>query len=585
MDEAAPSTTRRGLLAGVGVGVSSALAGCWERIWSQAETPSPDQIGLTIKTVPADDDRFAASIASELRENYRAAGIAASHEPVREADLYRDVLLEGEYDVFVARHQGFDDYDCLRGLLHSQFVAERGWQNPFHFSDVVADEHLEEQRAAAEDDRPDVVVDLINYLLETTPFTAVAFPETVDGVSDRLDVSNPPRRSHDYVEIVSHPDNGPRDGPLEVGVYGEGITERLNPIIVDRNRIDGLLDLLYDPLARPIDGEYVPWLAADVEWTDDTRPRARITLREGLEWHDGESLDAQDVAFTLRLLEDTSLGEVEGGVPAQRYRGRRTLVDDVNVIDSGTITLSFSDTTRTVARRVLSIPVLPEHVWADRSEVVAEHQTRAITVDNDEPVGSGLFTYSDSEGDSEIELEPFDDHALREASDRPSVLENFSRFEGIRFQISPNPGAMVDALVDGEVDLTASGLPPEYASTVRETEGVSTVTGTSAAFYMIGYNVHHRELGNPRFRQICSRLIDREHVVSTIFDHPARAASTAHELFGIHGDWTYDDREFDDEQVADFLDFPGTDGEVNSARARSLFEDVGYRYEDEALIE
>ncbi|SIR84448.1 ABC transporter substrate-binding protein [Natronorubrum thiooxidans] len=582
MDDVAPSTTRRGLLATVGVG-ASALAGCSERLWSQAETTGPEQVSLTIKTVPADDDRLAATIASRLRENYTAAGIDATHEPVSKAELYRDILLEGEYDVFVTRHSGFDEYDALYGLLHSQFVSERGWQNPFHVSDVTIDEYLETQREADETDRSSVLADLIGHLLQTTPYTVVAYPYTVSGVTEPLQLPIPPRCPREYIEVMSHPENGPRDGPLEVGVFGEGLTEELNPLTVDRNRIDGLLDLVYDPLVRQIGDEYVPWLAEDVEWPEEGQRRARITLREGLEWHDGESLDTDDVEFTLAFLEDTSMGSVDGGVPAPRYRGRQTLLDRTAVIDDRTIDLYVFEASQTAARRLLTIPLLPAHIWTERSEAVADRQTEAITVANEDPVGSGLFAVSEATTATEFELESFDAHVLRGTADRPELLEGFSQFEGITFRIAPNPGAMGGLLIDGEIDVTASELPPETAREIRNATATRTVTGTTDAFYMIGYNSRQDELGNPNFRRLCSRLIDREHAVSEFFEGFAQPATTPNALVGLH-DWDFDD-ELETSPDTDPLAFPGTDGEPNTSRVQSLFADIGYRYEDELLLE
>ncbi|QFU83738.1 ABC transporter substrate-binding protein [Natronorubrum aibiense] len=584
MDDVASSTTRRGLLATLGVG-ASALAGCSERLWSQAETADSKQVSLTIKTISADDDRLAATIASRLRENYTAVGINATHETLPKAELYRDILLEGEYDVFVIRHAGFDEYDALYGLLHSNFYSERGWQNPFHFSDVTADNYLETQRAADGSKRSDALAALVEHLLQTTPYTAVAFPRTVSGVAEPLTVPTPLRRPHDYLEVMAHPENGPRDGPLEVGVFGEHLTEQRNPLTVDRNRIDGLLDLVYDPLVRRIDDEDVPWLADDVEWTERGQLRATVTLRPGLEWHDGEQLDVEDVAFTFSFLEDTSMDDVESGVPAPRYRGRQTLLDRTEIPDDDdrTIDLYFVETSQPVARRLLTIPLLPAHIWRERSAVVADRQTQALTDPNEDLVGSGLFAFSDATAGGMVELESFDAHVLREASDRPDVFEQFPRFDGLTFRISPNPGSMADSLVDGEIDVTASDLPPETARNVRNAPNTSTVSQSTDAFYMIGYNSQQDDLGNPNFRRLCSRLVDREHAVSEFFGGLARPATTPSELVGIR-DWDVD-ADLESARVTEPLSFPGTAGELDTSRVQSLFTEIGYSYEDDVLLE
>ncbi|ELY97041.1 family 5 extracellular solute-binding protein [Natrialba chahannaoensis JCM 10990] len=594
MKRVAPSVTRRSLLAGAsGVGLS-ALAGCSERFWSRAENASPEQVELTIKTVPADDDAIAAMIMSQLRENLQAAGIAATHEPITEAELYRDVLIDGDYDVFVVKHPGIDEYDALHGLLHSQFVAERGWQNPFHFSDVGADELLERQRTADGEEREETLTELFDYLLETAPFTTVAYPDRIGGARENLSLSRPPRQAIEFVDILSQEfDNGPFDRPLEIGVYGETLADRLNPIVVDRNRVQGLLGLLYDPLARrpTVDihgsGEtatYEPWLAEQIEWDDDSGLTATVTLRSGLRWHDGERLDADDVDFTFRFLEDTSLGDVEGTVPAPRYRDRQTLIENTNrieVIDDRTLELPFGSTARPAAVRALSVPILPEHIWEPRSEVIAERQTRALVADNDEPTGSGLFEFGETSMD-ELVLEPFEDHVLRstDVPNRPNALQNFSQFEGIRYQIAPNVGAMLDALADGTIDVTANAVPPDEVTTITDASGVSMTTTSTTSFYMVGYNIHHPELGNPNVRQILSQLIDREYVVSEFFNGFAEEPTQSNALFGSQGQARLDGTE----STTPLSVFPGSDGEIDPERVRQLFVEVGYQYDDGALL-
>ncbi|TYL37140.1 ABC transporter substrate-binding protein [Natronococcus pandeyae] len=581
MDDVGATTTRRRVLTAATTGIAGALAGCTENLWSRAESPGPEQVSLTIKAVPADDDVVAAKIASKLRENFQAAGIDATFEPTAKAELYREVLLDGEYDVFVARCPELDEYDGLRGLLHSKYVSERGWQNPFHFSDVTVDELLESQLTSEGEEREQSLSELFEHLTETVPYAAVAFPHRIGATRDELSISVPPRESLDYAEIVSQePDEGSREGPLEVGVFGEQLTGRLNPIVVDRNAISGLVELVYSPLVYRIDDEDVPWLADDVEWESGSRLRATVTLHDDSTWHDGESLDADDVAFTYQFLEDTSLGEAESGIPAPRYRSQQSLVENVAAVDDRTVEFTFETGTQSIAARALRVPLLPEHIWEPRSSIVGERQTEALVDDNEDPIGSGLFTVDDVTEDAEVELGLFDDHVFRdETADRPSILEDFPQFEGIRFQVAPNAGALVDLLAEGEVDLTGSPLPADETSTILENAELSALTEPTEEFYMIGYNGHHQELGYPNFRRILSRLIDREHAVDQIFAGFADPARTRGSLFGIK------DTELAADEDTVITNFPGSDGEVDSSQVRSLFEDEGYGYDDGALLE
>lgn len=579
-----PALRRRQFLAAAGGGLLGSLAGCVDRVWTQAEEPGAEQVAIRILTPPADDDAIAAKLSSRLRENAAAVGIDVTHVPLGEGELLRRVLLEREFDVVVVRHPGFDEFDALTGFLGSQFVTEAGWQNPFRYSDVPTDELLAAQRRTGTD-RSAALGDLFAFLEETVPYTAIASPDELGAVRASLAVDRVPRRPLDYLDVLAtQPDDGPRDGPLRLGAHGDVVAERLNPLVVDRNRIPGLVDLLYDPLVRrrpPVGDDperTIPWLAASLEWQVGDETSVTVTLREDLSWHDGTALEAGDVAFTVAMLADTSRGDADAPIPAPRFRSRRTVIDRVRVLDADRLVFEFSDVTQPAAARALTIPVLPEHVWDDRTTVVADRRTQALVEDNDEPIGSGLVTVT-SVADERIELEPFTDHVFwRSADDRPDLFADGFQFRGLTIDVVPNAAAMLDALRAGEIDLTVGTVPPGELDRLSAESEISPVVSRSGAWYLLGYDHTHPALGNPNFRRVFSQLIDRDEVVTTIFDDRATAATSRTAVFGFA-----DDR-VDDSVASEVADFPGSDGDLDVAGARARFADVGYQTEDETLL-
>lgn len=575
MADGPPPTTRRRLLAGLGATASAALAGCSERLWSRAETSPPERVTLSVKTVPTDEDVVAAKIANQLIENLRAAGIEATPEPMAEGELYREVLVDREYDLFVARHPGFDEFDALRSLLHSEFANERGWQNPFSFSDPTVDEYLEQQLTERGYGRLAAFSDLFEYLMDTAPYTAVTFPDHLCAANGLGELSTAPRRPIEFLDLLSTPpSDGDRDEPLRVGVSGEGAFDRLNPIVVSRNDVRVVLGLLYDPLVRIVDDDPVPWLAEAVDWSRrESSLRATVTLREGARWHDGEPIDADDVEFTVRFLADTSLGNHEGGVPAPRFRGRGTLIDEVTVEDPRTVRYRLGTTSPTVARRALTIPILPRHVWEPESELVAEYRTAALARANEEPVGSGPLAFAGRTDDG-ITLEPFDDHVLLDG--RSELLAGFPAYDGLEFVVEPSTGTAVESLANGDLDLVGGPLPPEEFEALGD--DVTPLSTPTRTFYVIGYNLRHPELSNHRFRSVVSRLVDREFAAEEFSMGHARPAAIRSAAVGVDPDvWEYP-------QSAGVATFPGSDGRVDVDRVRSLFEEAGYRYDDDGSL-
>ena len=573
----APSPTRRRLLAGAGAVATGTLAGCTQRLLP-GTGDGPQPVSLSIKTPPVADDPMAAMIASQLEENLRAAGVDAVREPMDKSELYRELLIDREFDLFVFRHPGLDDADAFRSMLHSRFVGEQGWQNPFGFSDPTVDDLLEEQLSNDGDDRREALSELLDYLVDTAPYTAVTFPDRLDAASDALERSTPPDRPTDFVDLLA---DRPSGEPFRVGTFGSSPTDRLNPLTVEASRIDHVLELLYDPLVRRSDDGTAPWLAESVSWDEPAvsggRLAATVELRAGARWHDDEPLDSADVAFTYEFLGDTSLGDADGSVPSLRFRGRESLVDEVRVIDGRTLEFAFDGPSSAVAERALTVPILPEHVWRERSALVGDLWTEALDADNEAPIGSGLFSFHDADGDR-LELEPFDEHVLRTNGD-PTDDEPLPPLDGsLEFRISPGPAAAIEALLEGELELVSGRLTPDDLEPVESNPDVSVLSGHTRAFYAIGYNVQQSPLGNPNFRAIVSQLVDREHVVEDVFDGYARPVTTPSSLLGLT------DVELEEASRSVIPTFPGSDGEIDEELVRSRFEDAGYRYEDGTLM-
>ncbi len=581
MERPASVLTRRRLLTGGAVSGVGFLAGCMNRAWSTTEHSPPDQVQLTVKTPPTDDDVMAASIGSQLTETLQTAGIDAIHEPITTTELHREVLLNHEFDIVVLRHHGFDNVDALRGLLHGRHLSEQGWQNPFGYSDGVTDELLDTQCQQSGSDRSETITNLLEQLLETAPYSAIVYPNRLAGARASVNASQPPLSPIEYVTLLSQAEESD-NSTFRAGIFETTITERCNPISIDLGDTHTLLSLLYDPLVRLVGSDAVPWLASDVEWEEETATlTALVTLRENLSWHDETTLTTSDVAFTHEFLEDTSLGAAESPIPAPRYRSRRTLVDSIEQVDSRTIRFSFGERTRDVAERALTVPLLPEHIWEERAELVGNLLTEAIVSDNSDAVGSGLFQLAEITEGQSLLLEPFEGHALWQQSvdDLQELSLEALSYDELEFQLAANPGAAIDQLLEDELDLIAGSLSAADVGPLTSATDVDLLERLTNSFYLIGYNVRHPELGNPRFRRVLSQLIDREHVAREFFEDTATPATTYSELTGLATLTT------GGTDTASLATFPGTDGEIDVEEVRALFRDAGYRYDDDVLLQ
>lgn len=616
-DTETPSVSRRAALAGATAALA-ASAGCVQRLRTVVGEDSSEQLVVGIAMPAADYDPFAAPIARHLIDGLTAAGIDYRLRPVPQDELSRQVLLANDFDIYIARlpYDRRADPDVLYSLLHSRFRGEGGWQNPFGFTNVECDDLLDEQRRTSGERRRRAVADLQRLLGRTQPFVPLVRPTIISGVRTG--------RFTGWERAVQHPPQGllalerstasdgntstgstSTDGNetvdrLRLGSTDVRITENRNPISATHSHESSLVELLYDRLAVS-DGERVaPWLASEIEWqssadgstaTDtegETGARTvRVRLREDLTWHDGEALTADDVAFSYEFLDDTALGEAPAPIPAPRFRGAVTLVEDVTVLDGRTVRLTVAESPRAVAERALTVPLFPRHIWNERTETVSvagveldTETTDALVWDNPEPVGSGPLRFESAAAEDRVVVSRFEEHFLARPAPPASVAGLAApAFEELTVEISGSSPSLVESLQAADIDATFSPVAPAAATRIGDDESLSLVSAPSYASYHLGFNTRIEPFSDPNFRRTLARLCDKRWLAADVFcGYGEPIASPLADT-----DWLTEDlRWAGADPVAPFL---GTDGEIDPADARAAFSEIGYRYnEDDELV-
>ena len=108
-------------------------------------------------------------------------------------------------------------------------------------------------------------------------------------------------------------------------------------------------------------GELIPWQAESYDYADDFMS-ATITLRDGVEWSDGEAFTAEDVKFTIEAVRDAP-PESRGAAAYAEW------VKDVTINDPLSVTLNFNKPAPRFIRDYLALghenhhPILPKHIW------------------------------------------------------------------------------------------------------------------------------------------------------------------------------------------------------------------------------
>ena len=593
MESKTQTTTRRALLRGAASLSLAATAGCVGDLRNVVGRDQSDRVSLRVKTLPTDSDPHAIHVARRLTNALEAVGAEVELLPMVEEELYRDVLINHQFDLYVAPFHGERDPDFLRPLFHSRYASERGWQNPFGYSDLELDDLLKRQRRTAGDTRRSIVADAQTAVAEAQPCTVVAFADEILAARDDRFAGwrhVRPTRSLAYLAVRSVDgagEAGEADGQstLTALLRDKRPTRNLNPIAVEHRHRGIVTGLLYDGLGTWYRGDVEPWLAADWRWDvhDDGGQHATIPLREA-RWHDGEPVTAGDVAFTYRFLSDTSLGRADSPVPTERFRGEASLVEGVSAIDERTVGIAFGETTKAVARRALTVPILPEHVWSERTGSasvagveVDEGTTTALVTDNLEAVGSGPFEVGEVETDRRVVLTAAAEHFSESIGGSLGTVVGAVPYDRLVFRPLPSDEVAVETLAAGDADVVASSLGPGAVPQVGYADAVNLIVKPSRTFYHVGYNTRRAPLSNPRFRRAVARLIDKGAVVDDVFDGYARPTASP----VADRDWIAPALEWSGEDPV--LPFAGENGELDVESARQEFVDAGYSYHDGGL--
>jgi peptide/nickel transport system substrate-binding protein len=185
---------------------------------------------------------------------------------------------------------------------------------------------------------------------------------------------------------------------------------------------DGLLDYDYD-------GNMIPSLAAELPDVTDGGRVFRFKLRDGIRFHNGREIIAEDISWSMHRLLSERIGSpgypffksIEGA-PAY-HTGQADHIKGIVVIDDKTIEFRLDEADQTFLNALampFAYPLAKEHVKeleeAEGRDAVGRH-----------PIGAGPFAFTRWERGVQVELERFEDYwAPRARPDRMVFLENIS---------------------------------------------------------------------------------------------------------------------------------------------------------------
>ena len=235
--------------------------------------------------------------------------------------------------------------------------------------------------------------------------------------------------------------------------------------------------------------QLVPGLAK--EWRQIDELTWEFDLLEGVKFHNGETLTANDVAFTLkRAVEAPQIAAIVSEIDPE----------GIKVIDDHTIQISTFEPFAPILAH------LAHTVTGIMSEVaVTEMEAEDINVGQN-PIGTGPFEFVSWNAGDQITLKRFEDFhgeapAFNELVIRV-ITETSNRF------IELETGAIDVALNVGPSDL------PRFETN----DNLTLLTGANLSTAYIGFNMNKEPFDDVRVRQAINYAVDVEAIVNHVLD-------------------------------------------------------------------
>ena len=282
---------------------------------------------------------------------------------------------------------------------------------------------------------------------------------------------------------------------IRVGITEDALT--MDPANHRRRQTETILRNMYDGLlTRTPRMEVVPELATEV--TPLTRLTYLINLNEGVKFHSGEEMTAEDVKFTLERL------GVEGAMNGETSPRKSLLPVIKNIEITGRYSLKI-----TLEEPWPNFPaMLPLQQVVSKSFVEGKSLSELQSLEN----GTGPFRLVEWVPGDIIKMERFPDYYGGASSLLPVGPACVERVE---FKVLPDNEERVAALLAGEVDIIDQ-LPVEDVDEVSKSElaRVMKVAGTRTFFIYL--NNKKPPFDDLRVRQAMNHAIDRDAIISEI---------------------------------------------------------------------
>lgn len=448
-----------------------------------------------------------------LVDNMKQLGLDVEHKSMpweQQADLVwfeRDNWQMTAWRM-VGRPERMDPDEFVVNLFHSD-NAEKGY-NFVGFTSPEYDEFALQQRGITDrEERREIIYKAQEIIAQELPYLYVAHPKLP--FAYRNDVWNPDSIvdaqgigiKNFWTWTQAEPVGDQKDFIVNTG----DDIKAVNPLYISGDADSRVTEIIWDRLMRiGPDGLVEPWAAESVEWEDDTN--VLVTIREGMTWHDGEPVTAEDVAFSFQAPMTDE---------APMYKPFVGKIANIEIIDDLNVRFTLSEPWVAFETASLAkLNLIPKHVWESTLDDLAGTEDNAESYQEEIPIGSGPYKFVAWKPSEEIILEANPDHWAAPQAERWIL------------RIIPNVESALGQLQTGELNflMEFEGDPTLLQATADGDPNIDLIATTELGFRFFAMNTRMQPFDDPALRRALAYAVPKDVIINNIFKGFAEPADS-----------------------------------------------------------
>jgi peptide/nickel transport system substrate-binding protein len=228
------------------------------------------------------------------------------------------------------------------------------------------------------------------------------------------------------------------------------------------------------------------------DWTVDGSTYT-FQLREGVTFHTGKEMVAEDVAFSIERIRGTTNG------------ADVAWIEETNVLGDYEIELSASEPHAPYLTNLSAVPIVPSDV-----DGVSTSPTEDDFQFTGESIGTGPFVLDTFSTEDRVVFTPYGEYWY-DGDDYPGTAP----WDQVTVRVITEQVTQEEAMANGELDMIDNAAPFELGQWESQTGTV--VADSAVGFDFITYPVNVEPYTNENFRRGLTKLIPRAAIIDAVF--------------------------------------------------------------------